>query len=123
MNLINGTVALGVAHYVRQHPAQWQRWRHEPVPRWGGLASLVYVAVSPAVAARWERGVVFRRRSPLWGGLISPVGLLQMALVLMALYGARRPRSSEAIDASEDTATTGRPRCSSPDLDVPSGDR
>jgi hypothetical protein len=103
MNLINGTVALGVTHYVRQHPAQWQRWQHRPLTRWAWTASLVYLAVSPAATAGWKRGVVFRGRSPLWGGLPSPIGLIQFALVLVALYRAQRGAVLQGNRASAPT--------------------
>ncbi len=92
VNVVNGIVALGVARYVRQRPEQWQRWRRGRLPRWGPMTGLVYLTVSPAAAAGWKRGVILRRRSPLWAGLISPIGLLQGALVLGAVHRARRAR-------------------------------
>ena len=79
MNLANGVVALGVVHHLRQRPAE----AASTLPRWGPITALVYVAASPAAAAGWRRGVILRRRSPLWGALISPIGLLQGALVLV----------------------------------------
>jgi hypothetical protein len=100
-NLVNGIVALGVARYFRRRPAQWQRWKHERIPPWGPIAVLVHLTLAPAAAARWERGVIFRRRSPLWGGLVSPVGLLQIALLVGALFRARLQ--------GQGTARSGRP--------------
>lgn len=88
--LLNGIVALGVAHWFRQRPARWQRVRQTGVPSWAGIGLLVHLTLSPAVAARWQGGVVLRRRSPLWGALVSPTGLLQLLLVLVALVRARQ---------------------------------
>jgi hypothetical protein len=112
-NLVNGIVALGVAHYVRQRPAQWQRWKHKPIPRWGRIAGVAYLTVSPAAAAGWKRGVILPRRTPLWGGLISPIGLLQITLVIVAISRAGRARSSEVTGAPEDDAGA-NPRAAHP---------
>jgi non-ribosomal peptide synthetase component F len=98
MNLFNGAVALAVAHYFRQHPAQWQRWlqKPRPLPTWASVTALAYLVLSPAAAACWKHGVVLRRRSPLWGGLGSPIGLLQAGLALGAFYRARGTRRGPA---------------------------
>jgi hypothetical protein len=104
MNLANGVFAVGVARYFRQRPEQWQRWKHGRIPRWTRLAGLVYLTVSPAVAACWKGGVLFRRRTPLWGGLISPIGLLQITLLFVTLYRARRVQPSDVTRASGDDA-------------------
>ncbi|WNV74305.1 hypothetical protein [Geodermatophilus sp. DSM 44513] len=52
MNLVNGIVALGVAHHFRRRPAEWERWRHKRIPRWAGMSGLIYLTLSPAAAAR-----------------------------------------------------------------------
>jgi hypothetical protein len=100
INLLNGTVALAVAHYFRRHPAQWQRLKEQPIPRLGGIPALAYLALSPAAAALWKQGAVFRHRSPLWGALASPIGLLQFALVLVALHRARRSQPTGGTERS-----------------------
>jgi hypothetical protein len=92
VNVANGIVALGVVHYVRQRPEQWQRWRRERLPRWGPITLLVHLSIAPALAAGWPRGVILRRRTPLWG-LLSLTGLLQSALILVAIHRARRASS------------------------------
>jgi hypothetical protein len=94
MNLVNGILALAVVRYLRLRPAQWQRWKHQRIPRWAGIASLLYLALSPVAATRSKRAVIFPGRSPLWGVLVSPIGTLQIALTLGALYRARKAKSA-----------------------------
>ncbi|MGY1661727.1 hypothetical protein ACI78Q_10975 [Geodermatophilus sp. SYSU D00705] len=101
MNLGNGLVALGIAHYFRRRPAQWRRWRRERIPRRAAIAGLLYLTLSPA-AAGWKRGVVFPGRSPLWGGFVSPIGLLQISLAVVALHRARRARSAGRREDAQD---------------------
>lgn len=102
VNLTNGILALGAVGYFRQRPERWQRWKHERIGPRAGLAALAYVALSPAAAAGSERTVILRGRTPLWGELISPIGLIQIALLLVALHRAGRARSSGTTRASVD---------------------
>lgn len=95
-NLLNGVAAVGVAHRFRQDTARWQQEKRRGIPGWGGIGGLAYLTLSPAVAARWRRGAVLPDRTPLWGALLSPIGLLQIALVLVALVRASRARSAGA---------------------------
>lgn len=87
VNLANGLVVVAVVGYFRRRPAQWERWKGT-VPAW--LGGLVYLLPAPATAAGWQRGVILRRRSPLWGELISPIGLLQVALMTVVVHRLRR---------------------------------
>jgi hypothetical protein len=96
MNLANAVVAVGFVHVGRRRPARWQRWEHQHIPRWALLTGAAYLALSPAVAAGSERAVILRHRSPLWGALVSPVGLLQFALLLVAVGRVWRARPSRA---------------------------
>ncbi|MFW3171441.1 hypothetical protein [Geodermatophilus sp. CPCC 206100] len=94
VNLASGIVALGVAHHVRRRPGEWQRWQRRRIPRWAWLAGLVHLTLSPAVAAWGDRGVIRPGRSPLWAGLVSPVGLLRIALGLVAYTRVCRARAA-----------------------------
>ncbi len=97
-NLADGVVALGLVHHLRRHPQRWQRWSHRDVPRWGVVAVLAHLVLSPVAAAGWARGVVLPGRSPLWGGLVSPVGLLQVVVGAAALRRVLRDRSADATE-------------------------
>lgn len=101
MNLVNGAVAIGVVRFFRERPAQWQRWKPERMAGWAPVAGLAYLTLSPVAAASWKPAVVLPRRSPLWAGLISPIGVLQIALLMLAFYRARRARLSGTAGASE----------------------
>ncbi len=100
VNLANGVVAVGVTRYFRHRPEEWHRLSGGRIPRWTGIAGLIYLTVSPAVGASWGRGVLFRRRTPLWGGVVSPVGLLQITLLLATLHRARRVGAPAVTRAS-----------------------
>ena len=93
MNLANGVLALAVVRHFRRRPERWQEWRTR-IPRWSGTAGLVYLSLSPVAAAGWKRAVLLPRRSPLWGGVISPIGLIQITLVVLGFSRARRARAS-----------------------------
>jgi hypothetical protein len=92
VNLLNGLLGLGLVHLSRTRPARWARVTDRPPPPWVALVLAGYAALSPATGARWQRGVVLPGRSALWGGLISPLGLLQIAVVLTTLRRALRAR-------------------------------
>jgi hypothetical protein len=96
VDLAHGVVALGITHRLRRHPARWERWRHADVPRWARVAAVAHLTLAPAAAAGWRRGVVLRGRSPLWGGVLSPVGLLQVGLAGVAVARLRGLRSEQA---------------------------
>lgn len=102
MTLVNGTVALAAVHFFRRHPDRWQRWKQARIARWAGSAALAHATLSPAAAAVWKPAVVLRGRSPLWGGLVTPIGQLQIAMLLVALHRARRARLRGSTGASED---------------------
>ncbi len=104
VNLLNGVLALGVVHFSRRRPALRERWRHRHVPRWAMTAGLGYLTLSPAATAGWQRAVVLPGRSPLWGGCLSPIGLLQVAIGLLALHRLRRTTPRETAEQG------GRPR-------------
>jgi hypothetical protein len=93
MTLANGLLAIGAVHHFRRHRERWQRLTRG-LPQWAGLACLLYLALGPAAAGGWKRAVILRRRSPLWGAVVSPTGLLQLGLVCVALGRARRGRAS-----------------------------
>ena len=109
-NVVNEIVALAVVHYFRQRPAQWQRRKRNGVPAWGRIAGLGYLVLSPAAAARCTGGVLFRSRTPLWGAVISPIGLLQVTLLLVALGRARRARPPERAGARKAARADSRAR-------------
>ena len=94
-NLANGVVALVVTRYVRRRPGRWTALVESRAARPLGVASLLHVALAPAVAGRWERAVVLRGRSPLWGWQFSPIGLLQLLLVLVAVRRAGRATAAQ----------------------------
>jgi hypothetical protein len=99
--LINGAVAVGVVHAFHERPAQWQRWKPERMAGWAGLAGLAYLILSPVAAVSWKPALILPRRSPLWAGLVSPIGVLQIALLMLAFYRARRARLMGTAGASE----------------------
>ena len=88
VNLGNGLLALVAVRFFRHRPGLWHESTSR-LPRWAGPAVIGYLALAPAAA--WQRGVVLRRRSALWGTGIHPVGLLQITLLLVGLARARRP--------------------------------
>ena len=90
VNLANGLVVLVVVGYFHRRPAQWEKRRRVLPPRSYRFGGLVYLLLAPATAAGWQRGVILRRRSPLWGALISPIGLLHVALVSVVVHRVRR---------------------------------
>jgi hypothetical protein len=92
VNLLNGLLGLGVLHVLRSRPARWARITDRPPPPWVALVLAGYAAVSPAAGARWQRAVVLPGRSALWGGVVSPLGLLQIAVMLTTLRRALRAR-------------------------------
>ena len=89
--LANALVGLGAVRFFRKRPELWGRLRNRPVTRWV-LVLPLYRFLSPAVAASWQGGVVLRRHSALWGGALSPVGLLQAALLAVTLCRARQAK-------------------------------
>ena len=93
MNLANGLLALAVVRHFRRRPELWEEWRTR-IPRWSGAAGLVYLSLSPVTAAGWKRAVLLPRRSSLWGGVISPIGLIQITLLVVGFSRARRARAS-----------------------------
>jgi hypothetical protein len=101
MNLVNGAVAMGLVRFFRERPAQWERWKRTRMAGWARLVGLAYVALSPVAAASLKPAVILPRRSPLWAGLISPIGVLPIALLIRAFYRARRTRLSAPAGASE----------------------
>jgi hypothetical protein len=105
MSLVNGAVAVGVVHLFRGRPALWQRWRPRFTTRGAYLVGLAYLTMSLVTAGNCERTVILPRRSPLWAGLISPIGLLQIALLMSAFYRARRARLSDDAGASDSGVT------------------
>jgi hypothetical protein len=89
--LVNGLVALSTVRFFRQKPDQWTRLREQPVARWF-VAVPLYLLLSPVAGARWERAVILRSRSALWGRLVSPVGWLKAALMTGTVHRAARAR-------------------------------
>ena len=100
VTLLNAVIGLAMTHYVRRS-ARWQRWKHRLVPRWAAVAGLAYLTLSPAAAGEWERGVILRGRSPLWAGLVSPVGVLQLGIALVGYRRYRRMKSSQEKGAAD----------------------
>ena len=92
VNLLNGLLGLGLVHFFRTRPARWAQVKDRRLPGWVALVPAGYAVLSPAVGARWQRGVVLPERSALWSGLISPIGLLQIAVMLTTLRRALRAR-------------------------------
>ncbi len=89
VTLLNGLLGLAVVHVYRRDPDRWGRLRERRAPRWLAVVP-VHLLLSPLLAARWERGVVLRGRSPLWGGVLSPIGLVHVVLTAGALLRAVR---------------------------------
>ncbi|WP_369141155.1 hypothetical protein [Modestobacter versicolor] len=99
VSLANAVAGLAVVHAFRRDPARWDRLRHRRVPRWLAVVP-VHLLVSPVLAANWERGVVLRGRSPFWG-VVSPIGLLHVALTMGTLRRALRARrAGTPVDAA-----------------------
>lgn len=92
VNLGNALLGLGVVHAFRTRPAWWARVTERPPPPWVAAVLVGYAVLSPAAAVRWRGGVVLPGRSALWGGLVSPAGLLHVALLLTTLRRAMRAR-------------------------------
>ena len=92
VNLLNGLLGLGLVYFSRTRPARWAQIRDRRLPPWLAAVVLGYVMLSPVAAARWQRGVVLPERSALWSGLISPLGLLQIVVMLTTLRRALRAR-------------------------------
>jgi hypothetical protein len=92
VNLVNGLLGLGVVHVFHTRPARWARVRDRRLPPWVAAVLVGYAVLSPAAAAGWRRGVVLPGRSALWGGVVSPVGVLQVVLVLSTLRRGLRAR-------------------------------
>ena len=92
VNLLNGLLGLGVVHVFRTRPDRWARVEDRRLPPWVAAVLAGYAVLSPAAAARWRRGVVLPGRSALWGGLVSPLGLLQIVIMLSTLRRALRAR-------------------------------
>ena len=87
--------------------------KHRKVPRWAGAAGLIYLTVSPAAAARWDRGVILPGRSPLWAVFVAPTSALRHGLLLVGYRRYRAVKDAQAQAAEEDKAV---PRASgSPD--------
>jgi len=95
VELANAVLGLAVVRLYRQQPARWARLRDRPVPR-GLLVLPLYLILSPAMAARWERAVVLRQRSPLWGAALSPVGVVQIGVLAVTISRARRAKRTGA---------------------------
>lgn len=112
VTLLNTFMALALTHYVRQ-PARWERLKHRKVPGWAAGAGLIYLTLSPAAAARWNRGVILRGRSPLWAGLIAPSSALRHALLFVGYRRYRAAMQSQAKVAEEGKAVL--PGAGSPD--------
>jgi hypothetical protein len=112
MNFVNGAIAIGAVRFFHERPAKWQRLKRTGTARWAGPAGLVYVALSPVAAAGLKQAVILPRRSPLWACLISPIGMLQIALLMLAFSRARRARHSPtagALDSDVEPSTAHRP--------------
>jgi hypothetical protein len=126
MNLVNGAVAVGVVRFFRKRPTQWQRWKRGRMAGWARLAGLAYLTLSPVAAASWKPAVILPRRSPLWAGFISPIGGLQIALLMLAFYRARRARLSVTASASGndvECSTAHQPGTSTREETAPGGTR
>ena len=91
----NASLALGGLHLLRRRPGAWAALEERRVAPWH-LAIPLYVLLSPALATRWERAVVLRGRSPLWGGAVSPSGLVPIVLLGITITRARRARRAPA---------------------------
>ena len=96
--MANASLALGGAHLLRRRPSTQAALAGRRVSPWL-LAVPIHVLLSPALAAGWERGVVLRGRSALWGGLVSTSGLVQIAVLVVTITRARRARRTPAGDA------------------------
>jgi hypothetical protein len=104
VNLANGLLALCVVRFFRQRPEVWREWRTH-IPRWSVTAGMVYLVLGPMTATGWKRAVLLPRRSPLWG-TISPIGLLQGTLLIVAFARARRARTSETTPSPRNGAAS-----------------
>jgi len=88
----NGLVGLAVVRFVRGRPDLSE----EPVPRALLMAALGHLLLSPLAGAWGERAVVLRGRSPLWGGVVLPSGVVPIAVMATAVVRARRARRRAA---------------------------
>ena len=87
----NEALALGALHRLRRRPEVWAALKGRRIAPWH-LTVPLYLLLSPVVATRWERAVVLRGRSALWGGVLSTSGLVQVALLAVTIARARRAR-------------------------------
>jgi hypothetical protein len=87
----NATSALALAHLLRRRPGTWAALKRSRVRPWYLVVPL-YVLLSPLLGAGWERAVVLRGRSALWGGLVSSSGLVQIVVLVVTIARARRAR-------------------------------
>jgi hypothetical protein len=108
VNLANGLIGLGLVHFFRRHPARWKRSTAQGLPGGLGIAVPASLLLGPAAAVRWERAVVLRNRSTLRGGLPSPIGLLQVGLMAVALSRLRPAlRTGDPAEEADPVAPTG----------------
>ena len=108
VNLANGLVGLGLVHFFRRHRARWKRSTAQGLSVGLGFAVLASLPLGPAAAVRWKRAVVLRNRSALRGGLLSPIGLLQVGLVAVALSRLRPAlRIGDPAEEADPVAPTG----------------
>ena len=88
--LTNEALFLGLLRLLRGRPDVWAALKEVRGAPWHAAVPL-YVLLSPLLASTWERAVVLRGRSALWG-LVSPSGLVQIALMGVTIARARRAR-------------------------------
>ncbi len=84
---LNTVAVVAAVHALRRRP----RSRAE---RWAAAGAAVWCATSPLLAARTDRLVVLRGRSPLWayvvGGVLSvPVSVATVTAMLVVMRSAR----------------------------------
>ena len=96
----NASLALGAVHLLRRRPGAWAALKGRRVPPWL-LAVPLHVLLSPALASGSDRAVVLRGRSPLWGGVVSASGLVQVAVLAVTITRARRARRTPIADVRD----------------------
>ena len=97
--LVNEALALGGLHVLLRRPDRWAALEHRRVlPR--HLAVPLYVLLSPLLATGWERAVVLRGRSALWG-VVSPSGVVHIGLMGVTVARVRRARRTPTADVRD----------------------
>ena len=93
----NASLALGAFHLRWRRPGSRAALRERRAAPWHLVVPL-YLLLSPVLATGWERAVVLRGRSALWGGALSSSGLVQTAVLGVMIVRARRARRTPTDD-------------------------